>query len=539
MTSADKFGVLFTIVFTAAFIGIAVGLSSDASISDRPGVEQEAFVAKPPPPPPKPVEKEMTPTPPKPVEKEMTPVTPGTTTVSEPEYCWVEDPITGEKLKDGVDNDLDGLIDEPDPLPGMPLGPHPGVDWDYCDLDWYDFSGMNLSDATIRHATTVGTIFRDTILDNAQFGHDPTAYVLVHPYTDATKAFFTNSKGDNVNFERTTLNGANFDTAKMKFGDFNHAGMEKVSMIGAYMPEANFVFSNVIHSDLTNVNLKYSDMTHVNLESTDLTNSLLIEVTLDEGLLVDAWFTDANMKGSTLRNVDGSAGDDTSMRTSSFEGANMQETLICGNFQDSTFEDADLAYATWNDCDPALIDISQLQGTNFHNADFMGVYIPCGMSPCPPPPPETVFVHMITDASTDRSCLHHSFCDLEPIPHGDESAPPPPPPPAPAPPAPTAPMSAIVDMAPGSGAPGCEATDECYIPADVTITIGGTVTWNNVDMAPHTVSSGTAVDGPSGEFDSGLVMVEGAFSYEFDDAGIYDYFCMVHPWMEGTVEVIP
>ena len=204
MTSADKFGVLFTIVFTAAFIGIAVGLSSDASISDRPGVEQEAFVAKPPPPPPKPV------------EKEMTPVTPGTTTVSEPEYCWVEDPITGEKLKDGIDNDLDGLIDEPDPLPGMPLGPHPGVDWDYCDLDWYDFSGMDLSDATIRHATAIGTIFRDTILDNAQFGHNPADFTIRHPHTDATKAFFTNSKGDNVNFERTTLNGANFDTAKMQ-----------------------------------------------------------------------------------------------------------------------------------------------------------------------------------------------------------------------------------------------------------------------------------------------------------------------------------
>ena len=73
MTSADKFGVLFTIGFTAAFIGIAVGLSSDASISDRPGVEQEAFVAKPPPPPPKPV------------EKEITPVTPGTTAIKEPE----------------------------------------------------------------------------------------------------------------------------------------------------------------------------------------------------------------------------------------------------------------------------------------------------------------------------------------------------------------------------------------------------------------------------------------------------------------------
>lgn len=100
-----------------------------------------------------------------------------------------------------------------------------------------------------------------------------------------------------------------------------------------------------------------------------------------------------------------------------------------------------------------------------------------------------------------------------------------------------APMSADVDMAPGSGAPGCEETDECYIPADVTITIGGTVTWKNADTASHTVTSGTPASGPSGEFDSSLVMVGGDFSYEFEDAGKYDYFCMVHPWMQGTVIV--
>jgi predicted secreted protein with PEFG-CTERM motif len=53
----------------------------------------------------------------------------------------------------------------------------------------------------------------------------------------------------------------------------------------------------------------------------------------------------------------------------------------------------------------------------------------------------------------------------------------------------------------------------------------------------HTSSSGTPVDGPDGVFDSSLVMAGASFSHTFDSAGTFDYFCMVHPWMTGTVIV--
>ncbi|MCV0372956.1 MAG: PEFG-CTERM sorting domain-containing protein [Nitrosarchaeum sp.] len=99
--------------------------------------------------------------------------------------------------------------------------------------------------------------------------------------------------------------------------------------------------------------------------------------------------------------------------------------------------------------------------------------------------------------------------------------------------------TASVDVAKGSSVPGCEATNECYIPHEVTIDVGGEVTWNNVDSAAHTVTSGNAVDGPDGLFDSSLFMAGATFSVKFDDyaPGEYDYFCMVHPWMEGIVVV--
>ena len=76
--------------------------------------------------------------------------------------------------------------------------------------------------------------------------------------------------------------------------------------------------------------------------------------------------------------------------------------------------------------------------------------------------------------------------------------------------------TASVSTPQGTSVPGCEATNECYIPYQVTVDVGGVVTWSNDDSAAHTVTAGSAVDGPSGEF---------------------PYFCMVHPWMEGIVTV--
>ena len=99
---------------------------------------------------------------------------------------------------------------------------------------------------------------------------------------------------------------------------------------------------------------------------------------------------------------------------------------------------------------------------------------------------------------------------------------------------------ATVTNAAGSSTPGCEDTDSCFIPNPVTISVGETVTWENTDTAAHTVTSGGGDDAPSpdGVFDSSLMMANGpSFSYTFEEAGTYDYHCMVHPWMQGIVIV--
>ena len=97
--------------------------------------------------------------------------------------------------------------------------------------------------------------------------------------------------------------------------------------------------------------------------------------------------------------------------------------------------------------------------------------------------------------------------------------------------------SASVSIPQGTSVPGCEETNECFVPHEVTVNVGDEVTWSNNDSAAHTVTAGSAAEGPSGVFDSSLFMAGTTFSHKFEAEGEFPYFCMVHPWMGGIVTV--
>jgi len=78
--------------------------------------------------------------------------------------------------------------------------------------------------------------------------------------------------------------------------------------------------------------------------------------------------------------------------------------------------------------------------------------------------------------------------------------------------------------------------DFTYDPQDLTVQVGDTVTWTNNDDVAHTVTAGTP-DSPTGEFDSGELQPGDTFSYTFDQAGTFDYFCTLHPDMTASVTV--
>jgi amicyanin len=68
-------------------------------------------------------------------------------------------------------------------------------------------------------------------------------------------------------------------------------------------------------------------------------------------------------------------------------------------------------------------------------------------------------------------------------------------------------------------------------PAELTIPVGTTVTWTNRDDIPHTVVNTDKV------FKSKVLDTDEKFSFTFDKAGTYPYFCSIHPKMTGKVVV--
>ena len=84
--------------------------------------------------------------------------------------------------------------------------------------------------------------------------------------------------------------------------------------------------------------------------------------------------------------------------------------------------------------------------------------------------------------------------------------------------------------------PGCEEQDRCYLPPQITVEKGDEVTWINEDSAFHSVTSGK-YDEPTNLFDSGHLDPSEYFSFTFESAGVFDYYCTLHPWMKGQVIV--
>ena len=84
--------------------------------------------------------------------------------------------------------------------------------------------------------------------------------------------------------------------------------------------------------------------------------------------------------------------------------------------------------------------------------------------------------------------------------------------------------------------PGCDIEDICYIPPNIVVEKGKSVTWLNEDSSFHSVTSGFYPE-PSGLFDSGHLDPYQSYTLSFDEIGTYDYFCTLHPWMFAQVIV--
>ena len=98
--------------------------------------------------------------------------------------------------------------------------------------------------------------------------------------------------------------------------------------------------------------------------------------------------------------------------------------------------------------------------------------------------------------------------------------------------------STTIEGVPGAGSDvECDATDNCWDTGRaVSISLGTPIIFSNTDNVPHSLSSGTSAAGTE-YWPVKLLMAGESQIITLDSAGEYPFFCMVHPWMIGTVNV--
>jgi plastocyanin len=96
-------------------------------------------------------------------------------------------------------------------------------------------------------------------------------------------------------------------------------------------------------------------------------------------------------------------------------------------------------------------------------------------------------------------------------------------------------LAAVVVAVSGASAappsPRVEITQFKFVPAQLTVPVGTTVTWTNDDEEAHTV---TATD--RAYTSAGLDHAE-TYTHRFTKAGTYTYLCALHPHMTATITV--
>jgi amicyanin len=88
-----------------------------------------------------------------------------------------------------------------------------------------------------------------------------------------------------------------------------------------------------------------------------------------------------------------------------------------------------------------------------------------------------------------------------------------------------------VEGTPGASANAVNIDNFSFGPATLTVPAGATVTWTNHDDIPHNVISTEKV------FASPVLDTDQKFSFTFEKAGTYPYYCSMHPKMTGKVVV--
>ena len=93
----------------------------------------------------------------------------------------------------------------------------------------------------------------------------------------------------------------------------------------------------------------------------------------------------------------------------------------------------------------------------------------------------------------------------------------------------------LIEITNNSWKQGCERDDECFLPYVTAINVGDIILFANQDEYEHNIR--VRGDSEYLHFPADVIKPDEYFVYKFLEYGKYDYYCTLHPWMEGVIQV--
>jgi len=92
----------------------------------------------------------------------------------------------------------------------------------------------------------------------------------------------------------------------------------------------------------------------------------------------------------------------------------------------------------------------------------------------------------------------------------------------------------VTTQVPSGGGSTVNIKDFAFNPNTLMVKTGTTVTWVNLDTAPHTIASDP---GSPVAFSSGSLSTGASYQFTFSQPGTFGYHCTIHPTMTGKIIV--
>ncbi len=154
--------------------------------------------------------------------------------------------------------------------------------------DWItDFSGSDLTEASLVAAELRHTLFRNTSLLRANLSNAQAAY-----------ANFSGANASSTRFIAADVSHGQFKDTSLVGADLTEARLDQASFVDARLREATLAWASLSKADLSR-----ADLTDTNLMGARLPGARLVQADLSYSLLQGADLTNANLENANLQNT--------------------------------------------------------------------------------------------------------------------------------------------------------------------------------------------------------------------------------------------